>query len=526
MYFNSRNRVQNLPPRKTQKVLRERKIPSILVFMKILMAWIGTQDLDAPTHPEGQTGPICSAVEARRFDRLVLIANQDSAKVAAYTDWLHQRASAEVFVESVQLKDPTDIDAIHGIAADVVEGCRRAAAPDIPELTFHLSPGTWAMALVWAILGATRYPAELLQSSREGGVQTIEIPFDVSAELLPKIMESADAKLTRLSGGLDVKTFGDLIFRSPAMERMASKATKAAMRNVPILIEGEAGTEKEVLARAIHGYGPRREQPFVSLNCGALKPEQIDAQIFGSGDPGSNGTGALAQAAGGTLYLDEVELLPPQAQVRLQVLLDEMVGDDITTSKNGNADVRIIAATRKQLINAVAAGDFREELFFGLAVLVLKIPPLRERMGDLGPLIEMLLERINEQSVDEPGFVKKTLSPGAKNVLLQRPWPGNLRELENSLRRAAIWSEGSQITENDVWDAVFTAPMPAAPQNSILDKPIDEGVNLQEILAEVARHYITRAIAQAEGNKTNAAKLIGLPSYQTLTNWMTKYGVS
>ncbi|HLP67266.1 MAG TPA: sigma 54-interacting transcriptional regulator, partial [Rhizobium sp.] len=239
-----------------------------------------------------------------------------------------------------------------------------------------------------------------------------------------------------------------------------------------------------------------------------------------------DGGGALAEASGGTLYLDEVELLPPQAQARLQVLLDEMAGDEIVASKGVKADVRIIAATRKQLIDVVAAGDFREELFFGLAVLVLKIPPLRERKGDLGPLIDMLLERINEQSADEPGFEKKTLSPGAKNVLLQRPWPGNLRELENSLRRAAIWSEGSQITEDDIWDAVFTAPAPTGTQNSILDQPIDDGVNLQEIMAEVARHYITRAIAHAEGNKTNAAKLIGLPSYQTLTNWMTKYGVS
>ncbi|MGK7754937.1 MULTISPECIES: sigma 54-interacting transcriptional regulator [unclassified Roseovarius] len=490
--------------------------------MKILMAWTGTQDLDAPTRPEGQTGPICSAVEERRFDRLVLIANQDGKRVATYKDWLSQRTTTEIVVEHVQLIDPTDLNAIHEIAVDVVERSRQAVAPDIPELTFHLSPGTWAMALVWAILGATRFPAKFLQSSKEGGVQTIEVPFDVSAELLPKIIESADARLAKLSGGLDTKTFGDLIFRSPAMNRMASKAKKAAVRNVPILIEGEAGTEKEVLARAIHEFGPRRTEPFVSLNCGALKPDQIDAEIFGS----DNGAGALAEASGGTLYLDEVELLPAQAQVRLQVLLDEMTGDEAAASQVGRADVRIIAATRKQLIDAVAAGDFREELFFGLAVLVLKIPPLRERKGDLGPLIEMLLERINEQSADEPGFEKKTLSPGAKNVLLQRTWPGNLRELENSLRRAAIWSEGSQITEDDVWDAVFTAPAPAGTQNGILDKSLDEGVNLQEIMAEVARHYITRAIAHAEGNKTNAAKLIGLPSYQTLTNWMTKYGVS
>ena len=132
--------------------------------MKILMAWTGTQDLDAPTHPEEQTGPICSAVEERRFDRLVLIANQGGGRVAAYTDWLSRRTPAEIVVERVQLSDPTDLNAIHEIDVGVVESCRQAVAPDIPELTFHLSPGTWAMALVWAILGATRFPAKFLQS--------------------------------------------------------------------------------------------------------------------------------------------------------------------------------------------------------------------------------------------------------------------------------------------------------------------------------------------------------------------------
>jgi DNA-binding NtrC family response regulator len=121
--------------------------------------------------------------------------------------------------------------------------------------------------------------------------------------------------------------------------------------------------------------------------------------------------------------------------------------------------------------------------------------------------------------------VAKSLSPSAKNILLQRTWPGNLRELENTLRRAAIWSDGASITEEDVLDAVFGAPSKARSENGILDMPIDDGVDLQGIIAEVARHYIVKAIEQAEGNKSTAAKLVGLPSYQTLTNWMKKYDV-
>jgi DNA-binding NtrC family response regulator len=158
-------------------------------------------------------------------------------------------------------------------------------------------------------------------------------------------------------------------------------------------------------------------------------------------------------------------------------------------------------------------------------VLVLKVPPLRDRAGDLGIIIDMLLERINEQSASEPGYIHKALSPAAKNFLLQRSWPGNVRELENTLRRAAVWSEGAQITEQDVLDAAFATPSPAFQIDGILGRSLEEGVDLQGIIAEVARHYISRAIEQAEGNKTKAAELVRLPSYQTLSNWMARYDV-
>jgi len=492
--------------------------------MKILMAWVGTQDRDAPTHPGGHTGPICSAVEARSFDRLVLIENYGDERVAEYVDWLRQRTSADVHLKSVSLADPTDIGAIHRITADIIEECREEAS-EVLELTFHLSPGTWAMSYVWAILAGTRYPAELIQSSVEAGVKTVDVPFEVSAELLPKIMAPADARLSKLSGNPTIQSFGDLEFRSAAMGRLVSKAKKAAMRNVPILIEGETGTEKTVLARAIHEFGPRSKKPFVAINLGSVNWNTIDSQLFG--DPGlvSEVGGALKQASGGTLYLEEVELLPPAAQIRLQAFIDDMANNLVAKYSTTTPDVRIIAATRKPLIEAVATGAFREELFYGLAVLVLKIPPLRERQGGMGPLIDTLLERINDESAGEPGFEKKTLTPSAKNVLLQRPWPGNIRELENSLRRAVVWGETNQITDEDVWDAVFSSPTPAVPKSGILSKPIDEGVDLQKIMAEVAQHYITQAIEHAEGNKTTAAKLVGLPSYQTLSNWMKKYDV-
>src|SRR5262249_8102461 len=151
----------------------------------------------------------------------------------------------------------------------------------VPEFTFHLSPGTPAMATAWAIISKTTYPAELIQSSKDFGVKTVELPFELSAELLPAALKPADQLLTQLSGGLTGETCGDIVFRSPAMARLAGKATKAAFRSVPVLIEGETGTEKEVIARAIHGAGPRKDKAFVSLNCRAVEANELETKIFG-----------------------------------------------------------------------------------------------------------------------------------------------------------------------------------------------------------------------------------------------------
>ncbi len=496
--------------------------------MKILAAWIGTQDLDA-SHKDGGTepGPIGGALEERRFDRALLIANQEPERVNGYIDWLRQRTDAEIVTVQASLLDPTDLEAIHALTTDALESSL-ADLDEIPELTFHLSPGTWAMATVWTILSTTRFPAELIQSSIEHGVKTVELPFELSAELLPKILKPADKRLAQLSAGSASESYGDLVFRSAAMSRLVQKAEKAAQRSVPVLIEGETGTEKVLLARSIHANGSRRSGPFISLNCGALSSDFVEDELFGAIEDGTakpDHVGAIDAADNGTLYLEEIEALPLEAQSRLERFLETGIVPRPQESNGKALDVRVIASTGHNLIDSVASGCFKEGLFYGLAVLVLKVPPLRERSGDLGLLINKLMARINDQSESEPGFLAKTLSPAAKNFLMQQSWPGNLRELENTLRRAAVWSDSEQITEADVWDSVFALPAHSKTGDGVLGRPIEEGVDLQDLMAEVARHYIRRAIEHAEGNKTVAAKLVGLPSYQTLSNWMKRYEV-
>ena len=195
----------------------------------------------------------------------------------------------------------------------------------------------------------------------------------------------------------------------------------------------------------------------------------------------------------------------------------------VGASRRRKVDVRMIAATNRSLLSEVAEGAFREDLFHRLAVAVLGLPPLRDRREDLPLLIDHILDLVNREGQEQPGFVEKELSLGARNLLLAHPWPGNVRELQNTLGRAAIWTPEATLRTEDIRDALL--PAGETEKGSVLGKPLGDGLDLPGILASVARHYLERALDEAQGNKTKAADLVGLPSYQTLTNWMKRYGV-
>ena len=156
-------------------------------------------------------------------------------------------------------------------------------------------------------------------------------------------------------------------------------------------------------------------------------------------------------------------------------------------------------------------------------MIPIELPPLRERAGDVGLIIDSLIKQINTDSENEPGYKHKKISAGAKNLMLQYEWPGNVRELQNTLMRAAIWSTGPTINLEDIKEAMI--PISLSREDSLLDMPIQDGVNLTELMGKLAQHYLKRALDEANGNKTKAARLVGLPNYQTLTNWLKKYGL-
>jgi transcriptional regulator with PAS, ATPase and Fis domain len=499
--------------------------------MKILLAWIGKTDLNAAEGvPEAGSGPICAAVTGSRYDRVILLNNYPAKESSRYLQWLRQRTDSEIDHQYVSLTSPTDFGEIYKAAMQAIEQARKKLGSDV-RLTFHLSPGTPAMYAVWIILSRMRYPAELIESSKKGGVQRVSIPFDISAEFIPDLMRRRDEELERLSSGAapEFAAFSNIIHRSEPMKRALAMAQNVAVRNVPVLIEGESGTGKELLARAIHQSSRRHDKPFIAVNCGAIPAELVESELFGHEQGAFSGAikkriGHFVNAHGGTIFLDELGELPLSAQVKLLRVIQEREVTPLGSSKPQKIDVRVISATNRSLISEVSIGNFREDLFYRLAVSVLRLPPLRDREGDLGLLIDNILKMLNEQSEIELGLKHKKLSPGAKTLLLNHHWPGNVRELQNTLLRATISSSGDRIEEEDIRAAIL--PAIAVERDNLLTRPLGNGFDLQDLLSRVARHYLEKALAEAKDNKTEAAKLVGLPSYQTLTNWLKRYGVA
>ena len=497
----------------------------------ILVSWIGLTDLKAAEGDVGAgIGPIAQAVAFKEFARIVLLSNSPADRTQRYLEWLGPRTGAVLDLRPFTLSSPMHFGEIYRAARQVLSELTAGPSP-APALTIHLSPGTPAMAAVWIILAKTRFPAELIQSSAAHGVEVATVPFDLAAEFLPDMLHQADRRLGDLIAGEPPARaeFSAIVHRSAVMQRLLARAAKVALRSVPVLIEGESGTGKELLARAIHAASPRREQPFIAVNCGAIPAELVESELFGHEKGAFTGAvrerkGVFEAAEGGTLFLDEVGELPLIAQVKLLRVLQEQTLTRVGATQPVPVKARIIAATNRQLLAEMRDGRFREDLFYRLAVAVLKLPPLREREGDLSLLIERLLEQVNQEGREDPGYQQKDLSPGARNRMLAYHWPGNVRELLNTLRRAALWSEGATMTEEDLREALLL--FPNRDDDSVLKRPLTPGLNLKELLAEVIRHYLQRALAETHGNKTRAAELLGFANYQTLGNWLKKYGIA
>jgi two-component system, NtrC family, response regulator PilR len=316
--------------------------------------------------------------------------------------------------------------------------------------------------------------------------------------------------------------FSGIVGRSRAMARLFQLLETVATTSSTILITGETGTGKEVVARAIHQSSPRRQQRFVALNCSAIPETLLEAELFGhvrGAFTGAVGTrqGRLEQAHKGTLFLDEVGTMSAALQMKLLRVLQEREFERIGDSHTIKVDVRIIAATNSDLARMVAGGAFREDLFYRLNVIPVELPPLRDRKEDIPLLVQHFLERLAQENAKakpaERGAkppVERiiTVSQEAMRKLMAFHWPGNVRQLENAVERAVAFSAGrSQIDVGDLPGEVQQAQEAVAPPSVALP---EEGIDLDEFISNVERELIQRSLERTGGNKGQAAKLLNL----------------
>lgn len=344
-----------------------------------------------------------------------------------------------------------------------------------------------------------------VSAMREGVDDYLSKPF-TDEELCHAVRSALDKVRTRreVESAAPVAAPDGLIGTSPAMQRVYRLIDRAAGASVPVLITGESGTGKELVARAIHYKGPRASAAFLAVNCAAIPETLIESELFGHAKGSFTGATAARQgffvaADGGTLFLDEVAELSPIAQAKLLRVLQEKMVQAVGADQSRAVDVRVIAATNKDLEGLAREGKFREDLFFRLHVLPIELPPLREREGDVVPLFRHFLTAAAEQD-SSPAH---RLTDSAVDVLKRYPWPGNVRELQNLAQRLVIFAEAGVIDTVDlptVMRYVASPPPPSSGSSSASHRT----------LREVEVEHIRVVLESVGGNKTKAAAILGI----------------
>ncbi len=316
----------------------------------------------------------------------------------------------------------------------------------------------------------------------------------------------------------------ELIGQSAAMRAVQALIDKVAQSRTNVLVVGESGVGKELVARALHQQSARLRGPFVPINCGAIPEGLIESELFGhvrgafSGAVGDN-PGLFKAAQGGTLFLDEVGELPLSAQVKLLRALQEKRVRPVGGVRDVEIDVRLVAATNRDLAAEVRASRFREDLFYRLNVIQISVPPLRERREDIVPLAQHFVE----ETASELGTGAPVLTEEVASRLRAYAWPGNVRELQNAMERAVTLCEGGCI-ELDTLPATVRGEFVHLDDSLRLDLP-EDGLDLESHLESLERHLIQQALSRTHGNRTSAAKLLGL-SFRSLRYRLAKLGLS
>lgn len=454
------------------------------------------------------------------FDRILVIDDDEALRES-----LEMILSAEGYEVLTADRGETALELIESSTVDAVLCDLRMPGLDgfdlLPQIARQL-PG--APIILMSAHGTDDLAIEAIQ---RGAYDYLAKPFQPSEVRLTLLKAHERERLRRKSELLqrDMRqSLGErsIVAASDGMIELLEMLDRTAGYKSTVLVTGESGTGKEVIARAIHAQSPRRESPFVAVNCGAIPENLLESELFGHAKGAFTGAnrahrGLFAEADQGTLFLDEIAEMPVALQVKLLRAIQEEEIRPVGESKSQQVDVRVIAATARNLEREIAEGRFREDLFYRLNVVRLEVPPLRDRRDDIPLLVDHFLARFREQL----GRPVRAVADDALDLLVGYAWPGNVRELENLIERAVILSDG---------ETVEASALPRVVSTSVAAKAIAEGDDQNEDLClKRARQVfeagvIRKALARTGGNRTHAAKVLEI-SHRALLYKIKGYGI-
>ena len=434
--------------------------------------------------------------------------------------WVLSQALTADGYEVIEAADgKTTLESIAEQAPDLMILDHKMPAPDGMEVLRRIRAKNLSFPVI--MLTAHGNVGTAVEAMKAGATEYLTKPFDLEELKLSidKALRIGDlaAEVERLRHELDeTMDVEGIVASDPGMLEVLDQVKQVAPTNATVIVFGESGTGKELIARALHRLSPRAGKPFVSVSAGALPETLLESELFGYEKGAFTGAvtakpGRFELANGGTMFLDEIGDVAPAVQVKLLRVLQERRFERLGGTRSIEVDVRLVAATNQDLQRLIEEGQFREDLYYRLNVVPIKLPPLRARPSDIPALVAHFMERFRAGS--------KKISPGAMQLLVDYQWPGNIRELENTIERVVILAKSDSIEPEDL-----PAEVRAGMHLKVTGTPEfclpEEGCDLEEVELELVR----QAIARTGGNVPKAAKLLGLTT-KTLEARMERYGL-
>ena len=386
--------------------------------------------------------------------------------------------------------------------------------------------------LTFVVMSAYGQPDAALAAVAAGAFDYVSKPFKPEEVVL--VLKKAEERRRLVTenrrlrrSGTDRDPLARIVGSSEVVKQLHRQILKVAPVSSTVLITGESGTGKELVARALHELSPRAAMPFVPVNCGAIPPGLVESELFGHArgaftDARTAKRGLFAEADGGTLLLDEAGELPPPAQIKLLHFLQEGEIRAVGENRSERVDVRVLAATHRDLGKLVEKGEFREDLYYRLNVVNLAIPPLRARREDVLELAQGFLLRFNRElnrQTPVTGF-----EPGAEELLASYSWPGNVRELENAIERAVLLAEGNLVQVQNLPERIWSSPRSAERGTPVVEASSQEDLSLKRAMRSLEERYIRAALRRTRGNRTRASELLEI-SHRALLYKIKEYGI-